>query len=101
MHAPLSPPALTALLILLQGCGPRQIEPLAAAAPKATEAPARKAEINRQLAARCPTPGQLTAPELRAVAHDIEKGMPAHWNRVAAEYDRMDDESSACRRGGK
>lgn len=101
MHALKSLPVLTALLISLQGCGPRQTEPLAAAVPKATEASARKAEINRQLAARCPTPGQLNYSELMAVANDIQKGMPAHWNRVAAEYDRMDDESSACRRGGK
>jgi hypothetical protein len=87
-------PALTVLLMSLQGCAQRQSEPLAAAVP-------RKAEINKQLAARCPTPGQLNYSELMAVASDLQKGMPAHWNRVAAEYDRMDDESQVCRKGGK
>lgn len=97
MHGLKSLLILTTLLPLLQGCETRQTEPLAAAAPRATDRAARQAEINRQLAARCPTPGRLTPDELRAVAGDLEKGMARHWNRVAGEYDRLDDESRACR----
>ena len=99
MRAGRSLPALMIPLLLLQGCGPRQTEPLAAARTSTTSQAARTDEINRQLAARCPTPGQLTPAELRAVASDLEAGVARHWQRTAAEYDRLDDESRVCRRG--
>ncbi len=85
MHALKSLGALTMLSLLLTGCGPRQ-------------APEVAAGNNRQLAARCPTPGNLTGSELRSLASTMtQPGAPKIIARVAGEYDRLDDESIACR----
>ena len=81
---------LMILSTLLAGCETKQTAPLAASRPT---------QINRQLAARCPTPGRLTAAELNAVAGDLEKGIARQWQRTAAEYDRLDSEAIACRTG--
>ena len=91
MRALTSLPVLTILALSLTGCGPRQTAPIAAAD--------RGPEINRQLAARCPTPGRLTALELRSLAADLDRGVARHWQRAAAEYDRLDDEARVCRTG--
>jgi len=90
-------PALMILSVSLSACATKPIEPLAASSPTAKEQPARAKEINRQLAARCPTPGNLNRQELLAVAGDLERGVARHWQRTAAEYDRLDDEARACR----
>jgi len=87
------------LSTLLAGCATKPIEPLAASRPTQAAPAERANEINRQLAARCPTPGKLNRAELLAVAGDLEKGVARHWQRTAAEYDRLDDEARACRTG--
>jgi hypothetical protein len=89
----------TILSMSLAGCATKQIEPRAASSPTAKEQPERTRQINRQLSARCPTPGNLNRAELLAVAGDLEKGVARHWQRTAAEYDRLDDEARACRTG--
>jgi len=99
MRVPTLPLALMILSTLLAGCATKPIAPLAASNPAVTDSAARAREINRQLAARCPTPGKLNRAELLAVAGDLEKGVPRHWQRTAAEYDRLDDEARACRMG--
>ena len=103
-----APRLLLALMIaspLLSACaGGRVIEPTAAANPgPAVKEPAeRKKAINSALAARCPTPGQLSTADLTRSADDLEKqAVGDHWLRMAGEYDRLDDETKACRRGGR
>lgn len=99
MHALRLLPVLMILSMSLSACATKPTEPLAASRPTAKEQPARAKEINKQLAARCPTPGNLNREELLAVAADLEKGVAKHWQRTAAEYDRLDDEARACRTG--
>lgn len=101
MPAPRLLLALMMLCPLLLGCAQKQRVAVAAApVPQAATSPdARKAAINRALAPRCPTPGQVTPDNLDKVATDLEKGMPPHWQSIASEYDRMDDESTTCRTG--
>ena len=99
MHALRLPLALMILSMSLAGCATKPIEPRAASSPTAKDQPARTQQINRQLASRCPSPGNLNRAELLAVAGDLEKGVARHWQRTAAEYDRLDDEARACRTG--
>lgn len=87
-------PVLTTLLLLLAGCATRPA-PLAAAL---AGGPDRRAAINAQLAARCPTPGALTPRELAALAGMLDAaGTPPAVVRLAGEYDRLDDEARLCR----
>jgi len=82
-------------VLALGGCAEKQIDPRGAAQIRQDER--REFEtIDRQLRSRCPTPGNLTPAELRAVAGDIGQAA-RHWQRTAAEYDRLDSESRICR----
>ncbi len=89
---------LMTLPLSLTACAPRQPPPVAAVATKAPPA-ARKAAINAQLSARCPTPGQLQPWELDAVAALLGQSPSPALVHLAGEYDRMDDEAVACRGG--
>ncbi len=92
MNAPLSilPPMM--LAILLAGC---------ASAPQATAPPAaaikgRRAEIQRQIAAACPTP--LSPADLdRAAAVALRHAADRDVTRVVGRLDRMDREARLCR----
>ena len=105
MRAPKSLLAPLIVSLSLSACADgRVIEPLAAADPgPAVKAQAeRKKAITDSLAARCPTPGQLSSADLTRAADDLEKqAVGDHWLRMAGEYDRLDDETKACRNGGR
>jgi hypothetical protein len=90
------PLALMILIPLLSACAQRPELPPVAAAEAARRESVERRQIDDQLKARCPTPGNLTPAELRAVADDIGQAA-RHWQRTAAEYDRLDDEAKACR----
>lgn len=91
---------LMTLPLSLTACAEKPTPSVAAVATKAPPA-ARKDAINAQLSARCPTPGQLQAWELDAVAALLGPSASPALVHLAGEYDRMDDEAAACRGGAR
>jgi hypothetical protein len=62
---------------------------------------ARRAEIQRQLRAICPTPTQWTPAQMRTVADFIEKQAGELGNDLLAkEWDRLNAGAKLCRGAG-
>ncbi len=94
--------ALVMCSTLLQACAPQQTKPVAAVQPsqaiRSVGDAARRAEIQRQIAAVCPSPTDWTPAQMRLVADFIEKNAGQGGNDLLAkEWSRLNRGAKLCR----